>query len=542
MLQCIISRPWCFDIPTYRISRLLIVLCACLGGALTPAPSWAQAADADAASVITPNALFTQVIAEAKELAATPYEAPKTLSDDEMSGLNYSDFQKIRFRPEKALWRGQSLFEVQFFHPGFLYKQPVSINVLEDGKVREVPFDKSKFRYDIPGLEAKVPDNLGYAGFRIHYPLNKADYKDELAVFLGASYFRLLASGQVYGLSARGLAVDTALSAGEEFPVFRKFWLVKPSPTATSMTVLALLDSHSVTGAYRFVIHPGVRTVVDVDCTLYVRQSGHKFGIAPLTSMFLYGENSRRHFDDFRPEVHDSDGLLMHTGRDEWIWRPLTNPKKLHVSDFMDNNPKGFGLMQRDRDFGDYMDMETNYQRRPSLWVEPRDVGWGKGTVRLVEIPSDEEIHDNIVAFWVFDRPMVADSALRLSYRLTSLSDMPAEEHLARVLRSRSGWAGIPGAQPPLPKTVRRFVVDFSGGDLSSLAGDQPVDADIESSAGAIDDVAVRKLPGDSGLWRLSFRLKPVEGRDADMRAILKLRGRTMSETWSYLYASAANK
>ncbi|TNE35687.1 MAG: glucans biosynthesis protein [Alphaproteobacteria bacterium] len=501
-------------------------------GESAAAPKQEQPVKAEA---VTPEMLYETVAEKARALAGKPYTAPPEIPSDKLGNLTYEDFQKIRFRKEAALWHDQALFEVQFFHPGFLYKSPVIINTLEDGKVAPIPFRKSSFRYDGEGVEDKVPDDLGYAGFRIQYPLNSPGYKDELAVFLGASYFRLLARNQYYGLSARGLAVDTALPKGEEFPAFREFWLVKPARDATSMTLFALLDSPSVTGAYRFIITPGTRTVVDVDTALFQRDEGHQIGIAPLTSMFLYGENSTRRFDDFRPEVHDSDGLLMYTGSDEWIWRPLTNPKKLSVSAFMDNNPRGFGLLQRDRNYNNYLDFETHYHRRPSLWIEPTGKGWGKGSVHLVEIPSNEEVNDNIVAFWVFDSPLSADQATRLSYRMTSLDRVEETNHLAHVLRTRTGWGGVPGTKPPAPKSVRRFMIDFQGGDLASLNPEQPVKPEYETTNGKIDDLVLHKLPG-TDIWRLSFRLQGAKELLADMRVFLTLRGKRLTETWSYLY------
>lgn len=490
---------------------------------------------------VTPDTLFNAVIAKARALANENYLPPQRIEDEKLATLSYEDFQKIRFRQEAALWRDQALFEVQLFHPGFLFREPVAINVLDNGIVTPLPFDKSSFRYDGEGVEDKVPNDLGYAGFRIHFPLNNPEYKDELAVFLGASYFRLLARDQFYGLSARGLAVDTALPTGEEFPAFREFWLVKPAPDAAEMTLFALLDSPSIAGAYRFVIKPGTRTVVDVSTVLFARDAGHQIGIAPLTSMYLYGENSTQHYDDFRPEVHDSDGLLMHTGSGEWIWRPLNNPRHLRVSAFLDNNPRGFGLMQRDRDYNNYLDFETHYHQRPSLWIEPLGGGWGKGSVRLVEIPSMEEVNDNIVAFWVFDAPFERGAPMHLSYRMVTLNNLDPADNLARVLRTRTGWGGIPGAVPPQPKSVRRFMIDFEGGDLATLHPDQPVKADVQTTRGRIDDLVLQKLPG-SDIWRLSFRLQDTGGDVADMRAFLTLRGQRLTETWSYLYEPIDSK
>ena len=258
---------------------------------------------------------------------------------------------------------------------------------------------------------------MGYAGFRLHYPLNTTEYYDELISFLGASYFRALGKGQKYGLSARGLAIDTAVQTGEEFPVFKEFWLKKPLRKDSNITLYALLDSPSVAGAYTFIITPGLNTTVDVDAVLFPRKPIGKLGIAPLTSMYLFGENSKNRFDDHRPEVHDSDGLLVWNGNDEWLWRPLDNSKYLRVSSFSDNNPKGFGLMQRDRKPEHYMDFEAMYEQRPSVWVEPLD-DWGKGVVQLVEIPSVQEIHDNIVAFWIPNQKIEPGKEYRFRYML----------------------------------------------------------------------------------------------------------------------------
>lgn len=317
-----------------------------------------------------------------------------------MKDLTYDQHRDIRFVRENGPWYGKRLpFEVQFFHLGSLFQVSVPINEVIDGKAKPIDYSPAFFNYGKNDL--KITDNhLGYAGFRLHNPLNSPTYYDELVSFLGASYFRALGKQQKYGLSARGLAIDTAVQTGEEFPIFREFWIQRPKRGDKSVTVYALLDSPSITGAYTFVITPGKQTVMDVDTVLIPRKAINKIGIAPLTSMFLFGENTKNRFDDHRPEVHDSDGLLIWNGKDEVLWRPLDNSKYLRISSFMDENPKGFGLMQRDRDPAHYLDFEADYEQRPSAWVEPSG-NWGKGTIQLVEIPSQQEIHDNIVAFWV---------------------------------------------------------------------------------------------------------------------------------------------
>ncbi|MFW6346113.1 MAG: glucan biosynthesis protein, partial [Halomonas sp.] len=319
------------------------------------------------------EALFATVADKAKALADRPHDPGTEALPEALRDLDYDTYRQIRFRPEAALWRDEGLFSVQLFHTGFLFESPVQLHTVEDGAVTPLDFDAARFRYDdaAAALPAQDLSGAGHAGFRLHFPLNRAEYHDEFAVFLGASYFRLVGRGQGYGLSARGLAIDTALPRGEEFPAFREFWLVRPAPEATRMTVLALLDSPSLAGAYRFDIAPGRNIEVEVTARLFARRDVEQLGVAPLTSMFAHGDTTPRAVDDHRPAVHDSDGLLVHTGSGEWIWRPLSNPRSLRVSSLLDRDPAGFGLAQRTRDFDRYLDLEARYERRPSQWVEP---------------------------------------------------------------------------------------------------------------------------------------------------------------------------
>ena len=329
------------------------------------------------------------VAKRAKQLAGSAYADPRGGVPQWLLDLNYDHYRDIRFRPERALWRDRSLpFSVQFFHPGFLYDRAESIHVVSrSGTVSPVAFSPDQFDYGRNKFESRVPQDLGYAGFRIHHPIKSTSYHDEVAAFLGASYFRAVGRDQVYGLSARGVAIDTALSSGEEFPWFREFWLVQPAPGAKELTVYALLDSPSASGAYRFVVAPGAQTRVDVELRLFPRRTLDKLGIAPLTSMFLHGESGAGELNDYRPEVHDSDGLLVAARSGEWLWRPLQNPRDLSVASFELVSPRGFGLVQRDRDFDHYQDIEARPDLRPSAWVQPKGE-WGKGRVELVEIPD----------------------------------------------------------------------------------------------------------------------------------------------------------
>jgi glucans biosynthesis protein len=486
--------------------------------------------------VPVPPFSFAAVERLAQDRASKPYRNRSTKLPDAIAKLTYDEYHDIRFQRTSSLWYDRALFEVQFFHRGFNFDRRVNIAEVSGGVSRPVLYNPAMFDFGPRVPKATFPADLGFAGFRIHYPLNTPAYKDELLVFLGASFFRVLGRNQVYGLSARGLAIDTGAASGEEFPYFTDFWLLKPEPTARTMTIYALLDSPGITGAYQFDVRPGTTTQVQVTAELYPRRQIAKLGIAPLTSMFLYGENSGNHrFDDYRPEVHDSDGLMTERGTGEWMWRPLVNPKELRVNRFMDEHPRGFGLVQRDRDFNHYQDNEAHYERRPSYFVEPLG-DWGKGGVELVEIPSDEEIHDNVVAFWVPDAPVQPQKPMTFSYLLsayTGTTQWPPggkviATHFARVV---SGATVVPG--------VRRVIVDFAGGDLDTLAGAQPVQAAASATGGDIDDIKVERLVAN-GVWRVSMRMKPNGEKPVDLRCYLTLYGEALTETWTYLWAPGA--
>jgi glucans biosynthesis protein len=409
------------------------------------------------------------------------------------------------------------------------YDRPVAIRVVDGERVRPVEFSPSQFDYGKNDFASKVPQDLGYAGLRVHYPIKTRDYRDEVIVFLGASYFRAVGKDEVFGLSARGLAVDTAESWGEEFPYFREFWLVTPAPNATELTLYALLDSARMTGAYRFVVDPGDETVVKVDCRLYLREEVKKLGIAPLTSMFFHGENTARWFEDFRPEVHDSDGIMLQTKQGEWLWRPLDNPRTLNVSGLQAVDPQGFGLVQRDRDFDHYQDLETRAELRPSVWLVPQG-SWGAGRVEVVEIPTNKDANDNVVAYWVPERPADAKEPLAFSYAMHWYGADSSRPPGGRVVATRRDGGSAENA--------RRFVVDFGGKKLEAIPGDQVLRGVVTVVGG--DDTAellgqhVVKNPVTGG-WRLTFELRPKRREAIELRAFLDRGGEALTETWSYV-------
>jgi glucans biosynthesis protein len=479
---------------------------------------------------------FADVRQRAAALASKPFENEKAPLPQALRDLDYDAYRDIRFRPDEALWRHEDLpFQVQFFQrASFSFMASpldrVVVNVVDKGQVVPVRYSSDLFDFGRLGSPPNLPADLGFAGFRLHYPLHHNDYYDEILVFLGASYFRALGQKQTYGLSARGLAIDTGLATKEEeFPRFREFWLEKPDKHAAELTLYALLDSPRVTGAYRFTVRPGKETVIEVTANVFMRDDVEKIGFAPLTSMFFSGEGTARFLDDFRPEVHDSDGLLMATGQGEWIWRPLNNPTSLRVSYFSDTNPRGFGLLQRDRNFDHYQDLEVLYEKRPSVWIEPLGE-WGKGVVQLVEIPSDADWYDNIVAFWSPEARAQAGKEWLFEYRMYFALEKQALPPGGRTYATRVGRGGSGGVIEP---GKRKFVLDFVGGPLQDLAADAPIDAVVTSSSGRIDNKVVQRNDFIDG-WRVFFEFTPEDAATVELRCFLKLGEDALTETWSY--------
>lgn len=466
----------------------------------------------------------------AHDLAAKPFVDEKIEMPEGFDVSTYDQYRDIRFNPERALWKGEDhKFSIDMFHSGFLFTRPVDIHVVRDGEQAKLNYDPSLFIF---GPKVKPPDgktDLHYAGFRVRFPINSPDVNDEFLVFQGASYFRAVGKGLLYGLSARGLAVDTGQPSGEEFPFFKAFWIRKPEPQTGIIVVEALLDSPSVTGAYRFSIKPGEDTQMDTEVTLFPRRDLTHVGIAPLTSMFLFNAIGRP-VEDYRISVHDSDGLMMLTGTGEWLWRPLNNPKKLQVSAFLDKSPRGFGLMQRTRRYEDFLDLESRYERRPSLWVEP--IGdWGAGSVNLFEIPTELETNDNIVAYWQPKDPLLAGGSFSFVYRLHWTSEWPVEgpAPVGLVTYSGSGVDYDYTANPPKYDTNKRmYVIEFDGGPA---AGE--FSADVSASAGTISKVVVYQNEINKRT-RLSFAHDATGIDAAELRAVLKRGGVVAGETWLF--------
>lgn len=459
----------------------------------------------------------------AQQLAASDFAKPVIELPEPFNKLSYDQYRDIRFRPEQAVWKGEKLdVEVQFFPLGWLYETPVDMWLVEGGEARKLTADGRLFTLGpLIGKGAEAAP-YGFSGFRLHGPLNRADYFDEYVVFQGASYLRAVGRGEFYGTSARGLALNTARPGGEEFPFFRAFWIEKPKAGDGGVTVYALLDSPSVTGAYRFVIKSGETTTIDVEATLFPRKALMHVGIAPLTSMFLHGPADSRIVADFRPAVHDSEGLAVFNGSGERLWRPLLNHKTLQVSAFVDKDPKGFGLAQRDRNFHAFEDLEAHYERRPTVWVEPKGP-WGEGFIELVEIPVDVEIHDNIAVFWKPAKGLDPGTSHFFAYRLYWGQDVPAAWSGARVAKTRVGHAKNDG------NTL--FVIDFEGPAVKELR-DLPI-AELSVSAGSFSNLVVQRNSEIAGC-RVSFELNPNGADLVELRSALKVGDQLISESWLY--------
>jgi glucans biosynthesis protein len=469
----------------------------------------------------------------AKTLASKPYAERPNRVPEALRNLSYDQYRDIRFNPNSAWWRRERLpFQLQFFHPGFIYNRTVQLWETNRGQVEMIGYDKNLFNFGANRSLGSIPGDMGFTGFRIHNQLNTPEYFDELAVFQGASYFRALGQGMRYGLSARGLALNTAEPGGEEFPVFEEFWVDRPTDRSKNITIYALMDSVSVTGAYRMTITPGPSTVMEIKSAIYRRKDVAVFGVAPLTSMYWFGENSPPTFNDLRPEVHDSDGLQLQRGNGEWLWRPLINPKSIRVAAFSDENPRGFGLVQRDRKFDSYQDLEAHYHERPSVWVEPLGA-WGRGDVRLVELPTPDETQDNIVAFWVPATLPPLGEPVNFEYRLHWF----IEGKGGRVPPAGYAVATRIGRSATHEPELVRFWVDFTGPYLANQRATPDITADVSVGAGAkLVHQSIEKNPYN-GSWRVAFAIKPDgSGRPVELRCFLQKPPHILSETWSYLW------
>jgi glucans biosynthesis protein len=475
---------------------------------------------------------YANLIEWARTLAQYPYKPAKVADPELIKRIDYDVYQQIKFRSDAAIWaNGEGPFPIELFHVGEFFTEPVHIFVVQrQGLAREVRYGSNLFDYGKAAFASMLPPDVGFAGFRVMTAPGQPDWLS----FLGASYFRSPGQTKQYGLSARGLAIDTAMPWEEEFPRFTHFWL-EQLPGRPGVTVNALLDSKRITGAYRFMVTREMGTLMDIEARLFPRADIERVGIGPLTSMFWYGKHNRKAAIDWRPEIHDSDGLAIWTGKGERIWRPINNPQTVQTSSFLDENPKGFGLLQRERRFDQYEDDGVFYDLRPNVWVEP--IGdWGRGAVQLVEIPTNDEIHDNIVAYWVPEEKFKSGLDRLLRYKLHWRSDEPYPGELAIVSSMRIGAGGIPGR--PRPKGTVKYVLDFEGKSLSEFRRSGDVDIDITAPSGKVSLQAAYPVVGDDK-WRVTFDFTAADEKPVDLRLFLKKDGKAYSETWLFQHLAS---
>jgi periplasmic glucans biosynthesis protein len=469
---------------------------------------------------------FETLLDEAKRRAQKPYAPQRSTLPAGLDKLSPEQYRSIHFNPDAGIWRADDVpFRLELLRTGYnLQSVAVTVSTVDGGVAQDLIATPAMFQISpsLPQLGSKL--SLPLSGFRIRSQINAKKVWDEFLVFQGASYFRAVAQHLLYGLSARGLAINTAEPSGEEFPAFTHFWVERPGARANSIVIYALLESDSATGAYRFTVEPGTVTVMDVDMTLFPRTDIRVVGIAPLTSMFLFDETNRGRLDDYRPEVHDSDGLMIASDSGEQIFRQLANPTKLQVSSFTTLPPKGFGLVQRSRQQSDFQDFENQYERRPSAWVEPKGE-WGPGAVELVEIPSGRESNDNIVAFWRPAHGIAANHPTHFEYRINWLAAPALPKGMGEVMATRSG-ASLDGKR-------RVFILDFVG------AGEK-IDGlrlDLAASTGKISNATLISNGAIHGL-RASFEIDPNDADLIELRLRIMRGPKPITETWLYRWTA----
>lgn len=458
----------------------------------------------------------------ARAFAKSPFKGPPTDLPDPFSSLNYDQYVGMRYRRDRAIWVDDKVgFVIEPLHRGFIFNARVDINLVEDGLSRRLAYDPADFDFGSIQAPAKVGD-IGFSGFRVLAMQN--DKLAEVAIFQGASFFRSRAPGQTFGVQARGLSLKTGDPRGEEIPIFKAVWIEKPTLANNALVIHALLDSESVAGAYRITIRPGEAIIIDTEMTLVPRASVENVGIATMTATSISTPLQRRRPDDVRPRIAEANGLNMLSGNGEWIWRPVTNRSTLQISSFVDENPKGFGFLQRERDFEAYQDDEAKWETRPTLWIEPL-ADFGKGNVSLIEIPAESETNSNCLAYWRPDAGIVAGREVSWAYRQFWCWEPPARPPQLTVFESRGGRGSA--------SKRRRFIVAFTGDALSDQQLLREPKPALSLSPGTVASVRAY-LYRDRKLYRVVFEIDPGGELQVEMRLVIEADGKPVSETWLY--------
>jgi glucans biosynthesis protein len=455
----------------------------------------------------------------ARTLSKRPF---KPLADDIPSVFRDLNYEQIRQRPGTEIWAAENTgFAIEPLHRGSIFSSPMEIGLVAEAKARRIIYDPALFDFGKLAVPAKTGD-IGFSGFRVL--AQGSGGFSELAIFQGASFFRAVAPGQSLGTMARAMSIKTADPRGEEFPAFRSVWIERPTLAAGALVIHALIDSESVTGAYRFTVRPGDATIIDTECALFARAAVDNLGLATMSATHLSGPIDERCDGDLRPSVSEVTGLQMLTGKGEWLWRPVANRDTLQISTFVDENPRGFGFLQRDRNFDHYQDDDQHVETRPSLWIEP--IGdWSAGGVQLVEIPSDSEANDNIIGYWKPKQPLAAGSETFFAYRQFWCWNPPEQPPLAIATQSHSGRGSS--------SKRRRFVVEFAGDILRIPENAEAMKPNLNAAPGSI--VEPRTFTsGDKKSRRIVFEIDPGNESYSEIRLVLEAGGKPISETWLF--------
>ncbi len=502
-------------------------LSASASAALAQAPAPAGTPASGAPNVQRPVFSAGAVVDLARDLAKKPYSAPASDLPAPFTKLSYEQYVAIRAKPGSAVWAGDNVgFAIEPLHRGFLFSAPMAINVVENGQARRLVYDRSHFQFGGLTVPASIPD-IGFSGFRILQP-EGVDGFHEVSIFQGASFFRAIARGQNFGVTARALSIRTADPKGEEFPMIREVWIERPTLATNALVLHALVDSESMTGAYRFTLRPGDITIMDTECTLFTRVAVDGLGLGTMAAMSFFGPIDRHGTDDLREGVYEIGGLQVLNGNGEWLWRPVANRNTLQLSSFIDVNPRGFGVLQRERRFSQFQDDDQHWELRPSLWIEPLN-DWGEGSVVLVEIPSDAEINDNVVCFWRPKAPLQPNTEAAFAYR--------------------QSWCWAPLQRPTLPVVTdtrvgrgssskrKRFLVEFTSETFADPQRTTDLAPALSSSTGAISGLRTF-VSKDNKTVRVLFELDPASETLAELRLVLEQGGKPASETWLYRWTA----
>ncbi|KNY20406.1 glucan biosynthesis protein D [Methylobacterium sp. ARG-1] len=460
----------------------------------------------------------------ARARAAAPYAAPRT--DDVpavLKGLSRDAYEAIHPVPGRAVWAGRDFgYEIEPLLRGSIFDTPVSLFTVENGRVQPLAYDKDSLiaaNIALPELTA----DTAFSGFRLRARFSDGGDVSNFALFQGASFFRLVAEGQDFGINARALALRPADSRGEEFPLFRALFIEAPAP-GQPIVVHALVESESATAAFKLTLTPGREaSVAGIDGTVFARAELDHIGLGGMQGSYLFGPLDRQKVDDLRAAAFSVEGLSIRNGYGEPIWRPVHNPEALQVSAFLDRGPKGFGLMQRARAYDDFEDDRRHWEQRPSLWIEPQD-DWSEGAVTLLEIPSDSELNENVFAYWRPKAKLTKGGEMRFLCRQHWSKGWPdpLPPELARVKDSRCG-RGSTG-------TRRLFAVDFQG---DGLARPEEIEVALSASAGTITRQDRFHYPERRTL-RVLFELDPGSERASELRLGLRRGQDRASETWLF--------